>query len=84
MRKRHSGGDHFTVAHTEYNYARLSFFSQFGIEISLFTEYVECYPVQRSKKKESILANPTGFSGRIPDNWPCYQATGFFVISTGF
>ena len=31
-----------------------------------------------------ILANHTGFSGRIPENWTCYRATGNFVISTGF
>ena len=31
-----------------------------------------------------ILANPTSFSGRIPENWTCYRATGNFVISTGF
>ena len=31
-----------------------------------------------------ILANPTGFSGRIPENWTCYRTTGNFVISTGF
>ena len=35
----------------------------------------------------TILANPTGFFGTgILENWTCYvyQATGNFVISTGF
>ena len=31
-----------------------------------------------------ILANPTGFSGRILENWTYYRTTGNFVISTGF
>ena len=35
-------------------------------------------------KQNIILANPTGFSGRVPENWTCYRATGNFVISTGF
>ena len=32
---------------------------------------------------KSILANPTDFSGRLPEFWTCYRATGNFVISSG-